>query len=88
MDAVTVSDANTRFSKYLTQVQAGESLLICRNGRPIGGLAPVTPERLVPSTKRRGGQLRGQIWTAPDFDAPDPERLVYDESPLTASPPA
>ncbi len=33
-----------------------------------------------PSPTRQGGQLKGQIWMSPDFDAPDPEleRLFYE----------
>jgi hypothetical protein len=33
---------------------------------------------------REGGQLRGKIWIAEDFDAPDPEieAMFYGDGPL------
>ena len=68
-EQVNVYDAKTNLSRLLERVEAGEEIVIARNGRPIA--------RLVPEQRRREprtpGSLKGKIWMSDDFDAPDPE---------------
>jgi prevent-host-death family protein len=43
MTTVNVQDAKTRLSELLKRVEAGESVVIARAGRPIAELRPVAP---------------------------------------------
>ncbi len=53
-------------------VEAGEEVIIARNGRPIARLlkADVLPDRRIP-----GGD-KGRIWYADDLDAPLPDDIA------------
>jgi prevent-host-death family protein len=66
---VNVYEAKTQLSKLLEQVEAGEEIVIARNGRPVA--------RLVPAQRRRSprvpGAWKGKVWIADDFDDPDGE---------------
>jgi prevent-host-death family protein len=61
---VNVYEAKTRLSALLNLVEAGEEIIIARNGRPIARLGPLTTE--VPN--RVPGAWRGRIHIADDFD--------------------
>ena len=79
MNIINIHEAKTHFSKLIQQVEQGNSVVIGRNGTPIAVISSYDPERS-PLSPRQGGQLKGQIWMSPDFDAPDPEieRLFYE----------
>ncbi len=62
---VNVYEAKTHLSQLLEEVEAGDEVVIARNGRPIARLVPLqrgAPKRRVP------GSLKGKGWVADDFD--------------------
>jgi len=61
---VNVYDAKTRLSALLALVEAGEEVIIARNGRPIARLGPLTTR----TAQRVPGLLRDRIEIARDFD--------------------
>jgi len=61
---VNVYEAKTRLSALLNLVEAGEEIIIARNGRPIARLGPLASK--VPD--RVPGAWRGQIQIADNFD--------------------
>jgi len=65
---VNMHEAKTRLSELVRLVEAGEKVVLARNGTPVAELV-----RAEPPKKREGGFLKGQIWISPDFDEPDPE---------------
>jgi len=67
--AVNVHEAKTHFSKLLERVARGEEVVIAKAGKPVARLVPIAE----PPKPRVFGALRGEIWVADDFDAPDPE---------------
>ena len=69
-------EAKTRLSELVRLVEAGEKVVLARNGTPVAELVPTGLPK-----KREGGFLKGQIWISPDFDEPDPEleKLFYGE---------
>ena len=71
MVEVGVHEAKTHLSRLLTQVAAGEDVVITRSGRPVARLVPV--ER---TGKRRLGMDRGRFVIPDDFDAPLPDDLL------------
>jgi len=76
MIVVNMHEAKTRLSELVRLVEAGEKVVLARNGTPVAELVPA-----VPPQKRQGGQLKGKAWISPDFDAPMPEleKLFYGE---------
>jgi prevent-host-death family protein len=77
MDVVNVHEAKTHLSKLLLRVEAGEEIVIARAGKPAAKLVPFVQSR----GPRVGGQCRGKIWIADDFDdlPPDLEAAFYGE---------
>ena len=76
--------AKTNLSKLIERAEAGEEVVIARNGKPAVKLTPVEPppaEHAEPTAaqEEKGrvpswfGSLRGQIWISPDFDADNEE---------------
>lgn len=70
MAHVNVHEAKTHFSRLLARVQAGEEIVIARNGQPVARLVPVAR-----ATERRP-DVAPDLWVAEDFDAPLPEDLL------------
>lgn len=66
---INTHEAKTHLSQLLTRVEAGEEIVIARAGKPVAKLVAVAESK----KKLRLGGLRGKIWMAPDWDAPDEE---------------
>jgi prevent-host-death family protein len=83
MHIVNIHEAKTTLSRLLAEVQQGGEVVIAKAGKPIGRLTAY--EEAPAKPLRKAGGLKGKIWIAPDFDAPDPEleRLFYD-APLSS----
>ena len=67
MTTVNVHQAKTQLSKLLQQVEAGETIVIARAGKPSAQLVPINanPKGLNPP-----GVMRDQICISDDFDLP------------------
>jgi prevent-host-death family protein len=79
---VNIHAAKTNLSKLIEKAEAGEEVVIARNGKPVVKLTPIEPppadRRSVRPSSEEGlpswfGSLQGQIWIAPDFDADNEE---------------
>jgi prevent-host-death family protein len=64
MTTVNVYDAKTQLSQLLNRVEAGEEIVIARNGRPVARLAPLAPKR----PDRVPGLWKGRFVVPDDFD--------------------
>jgi len=63
---VNVHEAKSSLSKLLAAVEAGEEVVIARDGVPVARLI-----RALEQTRDRSpGQFKGRIWISADFDAP------------------
>ena len=58
-------EAKTTLSKLVERAQAGEDIVIARNGTPVARLVPVVRRSSLADVR---GALRGQIHIADDFD--------------------
>ena len=65
METVSVYDAKTHLSGLLDRVEAGEEVLITRNGRPVARLVPAAA-----TPQRRFGTMPGAATLREDFDQP------------------
>lgn len=71
MEIVDVQEEKTQLSRLLERVSRGEEIIIARDGKPVAKLSPVVSRK-----PRRLGTMKGQIWVAPDFDAPLPDEVL------------
>jgi prevent-host-death family protein len=76
---VNIHAAKTNLSKLIEAAEAGEEVILARNGKPAVKLTPVAevsrPQAGVeePDAPAWFGALRGQIWIAPGSEDPDEE---------------
>ncbi|MBA2347764.1 MAG: type II toxin-antitoxin system Phd/YefM family antitoxin [Solirubrobacterales bacterium] len=61
---VNVHDAKTRLSELLAAAEAGDEVVIARNGAPVVRLVPITGA----TELRQPGFARGELWMSEDFD--------------------
>jgi prevent-host-death family protein len=66
MAQVGMHEAKTTLSALVARAEAGEDIVIARNGKPAVRLVPVNADR--PSFSSVRGILKGKIWMADDFD--------------------
>ena len=78
MATYNIHAAKTQFSKLVQLAEAGEEIIIARDGQPAAKLVPYPKPKLEP---RQPGGLEGKIWYAPDYDQADKEieALFYGE---------
>ena len=72
MISVNMHEAKTQFSKLIARVEAGEEIIIARDGTPVARLVAVHR----PTAKRVPGRDRGLFSVPDDFDAPLPEDVL------------
>ena len=58
-------EAKTKLSQLVERAEAGEEIVIARNGTPVARLIPVTASASLESVH---GAWRGQVRIADDFD--------------------
>ncbi len=71
MTTVGVGEAKTHLSRLLRQVEAGDEVVIERDGQPVAKLVRVERPR-----RRSGGQLTGRLHVPDDFDDPLPDDVL------------
>jgi prevent-host-death family protein len=58
-------DAKTKLSQLVKRAEAGEDIVIARNGKPVARLLPIASESSLASVR---GIWRGRVRIAEDFD--------------------
>lgn len=74
MSTITLQELQQDPAKFFDRVEAGESLVVSRGGRPVAELRPVTATR--PGLKRPFGLCAGQFVVPDDFDALLPDEIL------------
>ena len=88
---VNIHAAKTNLSKLIERAEAGEEVIVARNGKPAVKLTPV--ESPAPKPERKDGEdpswfgiLKGKIWIAPGSEEPDEELMrVMEDGPIFPS---
>ena len=73
MEIVNVHKAKTTLSALIKKVLNGEKVIIASRGEPLVTLEKIKKEK----KKRIGGQFKGKIWIAEDFDETPKDFLPY-----------
>jgi prevent-host-death family protein len=85
MITISIEEMQTGLLTYLREVEAGETLVITRAGRPVAELKPVSPTSNTDSSGEKGpkkrqlrpfGLAKGDFVESPDFDEPLPEEIL------------
>ena len=66
-EPINIHEAKTHFSRLVDRVEAGEEIVIARDGHPVARLVPLRPR----TQSREPGLWRGLVHLAPDFDQTD-----------------
>jgi prevent-host-death family protein len=64
MDAVSIHEAKTHFSRLVARAEAGEEIIVRRGPKPVAKLVAYH----APTKPRVPGSLKGRIVIADDFD--------------------
>jgi len=72
MLTVNIHEAKTQFSKLIARVEAGEDVVIARDGAPVARLVAIRQ----PLNKRISGRDRDLFSVPEDFDAPLPADVM------------
>jgi prevent-host-death family protein len=70
---VNMHEAKSSLSQLVKRAEAGEDVIIARNGRPVARLTRIKKS----APKLPWGIFKGKIWMADDFDAPLEEFKDY-----------
>jgi prevent-host-death family protein len=65
MAQVGMHEAKTKLSQLVARAEAGEDIIIARNGKPVARLVPVVGTASLASVR---GAWRGRVQIADDFD--------------------
>ena len=70
-----IHEAKTNFSKIIEKAEAGEEIIIARNGKPVAKLVGLGPPKVI---RAPGSAKNDGIIVSDDFDAPLPEDILRD----------
>lgn len=75
---VNIHAAKTNLSKLIEKAEAGEEVVIARNGKPAVKLTPVEDASASVGVEEGSmpawvGSMKGEIWIAPDIDEVEAE---------------
>jgi prevent-host-death family protein len=65
MTQIGMHEAKTKLSQLVERAEAGEDIVIARNGKPVARLVPVASAKSLASIR---GAWRGRVRMADDFD--------------------
>jgi prevent-host-death family protein len=65
MAQVGMHEAKTKLSQLVERAEAGEDIVIARNGKPVARLVPISGKASLADVH---GVWRGRVWMADDFD--------------------
>ena len=68
MRQVNMHEAKTHLSRLVEEAAAGDGFLICKAGKPMVRVTPISESAPPPPRRRRLGLLDGQCSVPDDFD--------------------
>jgi len=72
MKRVNMHDAKTNLSRYVSELEKGETVLLCNRNRPVAELRPIVPK----TGKPRIGVAKGEFAVPAEFFEPLPAAVL------------
>ncbi|HYC03652.1 MAG TPA: type II toxin-antitoxin system prevent-host-death family antitoxin [Azospirillaceae bacterium] len=69
---LTIDDAQANLSELIARVEAGEEIVISRDGKPVARLVAVEGTEK-PKARRQPGSMKGKVWLDDSFWDPLPD---------------
>lgn len=66
MSHYNIHEAKARLSALVQKAMLGEEVIIAKDNKPVARLVALQ----APRKARKPGSAKGQVWIAPDFNAP------------------
>ena len=86
MSEIAISEAKARLTALVRQAEAGEDVVLTRNGKGVARITSMVPRRLTGEERmaviRKAQALVGDL--PPDFNAARSQDFLYDEHGLPA----
>ena len=76
MIRANVHEAKSQLSKLIERAEAGEEVIIARNGRPVVRLTPIEKPSAQSSRRDILGALKGKVWTGSADDLAEADKAV------------
>lgn len=73
MIRLNIHEAKTHLSRYLSELKAGETIVLCRRNVAVAEIRPLLPRR---TTERPIGVAKGRLEVPPEFFDPLPDDLL------------
>ena len=73
---VNMHEAKTHLSRLVDEAAAGQSFVICKAGKPMVRVTPLTQFSDIAPVPSRLGMLRGQVSVPDDFDRMGQEAIA------------
>lgn len=73
MKKINIYDAKTHLSRYLDQVEQGETIVVCRRNQPVAEIRPLAVQRHKP---RVIGLAKGKFTVPASFFEELPEEII------------
>ena len=73
MIRLNMHEAKTHLSRYVSQLEEGETILLCRRNEPVAEIRRLPPAR---KKRRPFGLARGQFTVPPSFFEPLPDEVI------------
>lgn len=73
MIRINIHEAKTHLSRYLSRLEAGETIILCKRNVPIAEIKPIEHRRTEP---RKLGVAKGQFEVTDAFFEPLPDDLL------------
>ena len=76
MKQVNMHEAKTHLSRLVDEAAAGQSFVICKAGKPMVRVTPLSQPDAAAPVRSRLGMLRGQLSVPDDFDRMGQEEIA------------
>lgn len=73
---MNIHEAKTHLSRLVERVEAGEEIVIARNGKPVAKLVAYAEPKKEP---RKFGEWEGKVWISPDWDSDETNEEIWRE---------
>ena len=88
---ISIKDAKNKFSEIIRRAEAGEQIVVTRDGKPVADVVPHVPKKggidweALAQWKRENGIERFVAYIPADFDDPLPEDFLITPMPESSS---